>query len=547
VNYADFHEYSTVEKLRTFAVGIQFDFFLVLIINSIFILLFLFPSKIYNLSVYQFLLKGYYVFVNAAALLLNLFGTNFYHSNKTLLVYDNWYFELHSFFEHIAETNLHVFLNQYLVLILSWVAMLVVLSNALWFVRKRTFEHKYVTGMYKVICAVAFVLYTIVISINLSEKPGTIASLYSRTERKLVPVLVNNPYLIIRTIHSNYIESDDNWDFQQFNSIRSYSMSDSNQISHIRIFIVESDLELNFIRKLRIEKSNLDVVELKTFDSQNNSVFQYLDEILIGIPGILSQDFYQSVYSLNRFESLPQIFRKMNFSTGLSTFNIDKKEEKLMKNFYCFDLAENADIKQINLNLMASRKDLGNKDFQVFVLNLSNSIDKSTIDGFVKLFNSVFDSASKENLNIVYEIRKNTNKTDVQIHKNMVIGNKNIKEYINQDSVICQSLDVLPTILHLLHYNKPFISFGYSILSGDSKALVCTSDRNKINLFNDSLLLSHSDGKDLYLRILKDSVFSNYDFKDSLVVEKVQLENIIHSIKFDFYQRLKQNSMIIEN
>jgi hypothetical protein len=400
---------------------------------------------------------------------------------------------------------------------------------------------------YKAVCAVLFVLFSIFISINLFGKPDSIASLYSRTERKLVPVLVNNPYLVIRTNNCDYINIEENWDFQQFNAIRNYSVPDSNQINHIRIFIIESGLQKDIIRNINIGRPNSDVVKLRTLDSQNNSIFQYLDEILIGIPGILNQDFYQSVYSLNRFESLPQILQKNHFSTVLYTLNTDKEIEKLIKNFYCFDVAKNIDIQNIKSEIHSSQKELGNNIFQFYMLNLTNDINQSTSDNIVKMFNSLFDSVSNGNLNIVYEINRSVNKNEVKVHKNILVNSKNVKDFVNPDSVICQATDIIPTILHLLHYHKPFISYGSSILSDESKTLVGTSDRNKINLFKYSILLSQSNGKDLYLRKLKDSVFLDYDFKDSLVVEKVQMENIINSIRFDFYQRLKLNSMIIEN
>jgi hypothetical protein len=113
----------------------------------------------------------------------------------------------------------------------------------------------------------------------------------------------------------------------------------------------------------------------------------------------------------------------------------------------------------------------------------------------------------------------------------------------NPDSIICQPLDLMPSILHYVNYGETFISYGSSIFSDEDKTLIVTKNGLDYNVLKDSILLTLSKDRISSMRILNQSKFSDFDFKDSLVVEKTRIENIFQSLLNDYHQRLYDNEL----
>jgi hypothetical protein len=545
VNYSDFEIFTSYNVFKAILFGIISDFYLILIINSLFIVLYLLPVKFYNSTIYQSVLKIFYVAVNALALLFGLFDTNYFRINKMRLVYDNFYMEIHRFFEHLQNVTLQEFTDNHLFLILCWIVMLVVLSFALWYIKKRYLEHKQVPKFYKYLSIAAIIGYSGFLFLYFFSNHDYIQSLYLKSNRKIIPLLVNNPYLVLRTSNCDYLQQSDDWDYEEYNAIKQYSFLDSCQINLVRLILIETAGNEDILSEINLGKNSSKALRFNVLNSSPNSIFQNLDEVLIGIPPILDRDFYQSVYSLNHFESLPEIMQKLGFKTSVYVYNFNDNTSDLVKNFYCF----NQGIELTNQEIISGYKPFNyqinnDKHFECFLLKKADSPEKNGNQNFVKYISTIFDSTNLDNSINVFCVIDKLNESGIpEIKKDMLIFTGKMDGFKKSDSFICQSMDIMPTILNFLNYDKPFISYGSSIFSDENPALIVSSNRNNYYILKDNLLLNYSKEVSLSLNVLEHSKFSDSDYKDSLVVEKIQLENIIHSFNDDFHQRLRENRL----
>ena len=97
---------------------------------------------------------------------------------------------------------------------------------------------------------------------------------------------------------------------------------------------------------------------------------------------------------------------------------------------------------------------------------------------------------------------------------------------------ITQQMDIMPTILDLLVYNKQFFSFGKSIFSDKSWA---------ISYVNNEYLLIHKDGF-LIDRNEDQTNYSDKKFKNK-TDRNIEVNNFLDAIKQKYNNKLIDNKM----
>ncbi|KGN73358.1 hypothetical protein HQ47_07795 [Porphyromonas macacae] len=90
-------------------------------------------------------------------------------------------------------------------------------------------------------------------------------------------------------------------------------------------------------------------------------------------------------------------------------------------------------------------------------------------------------------------------------------------ELTGRDTTLAQQIDIMPTVLNLLGYDKPFVSFGQNLMNPDKPHIaVMNQDDNFQMIRNDSLILFHNN-----------EVYGLYD----LAADRQQKTNLIDSQK----------------
>ena len=109
------------------------------------------------------------------------------------------------------------------------------------------------------------------------------------------------------------------------------------------------------------------------------------------------------------------------------------------------------------------------------------------------------------------------------------LNTKEIREYKN---VITQQIDIMPTILDIINYPKPFFSFGKSIFSEENWA---------ISFINNEYLFVHKNG----FLISRDEDYTNFSDKELIKVSKKQKRviTLLKAIKQTYNNSLIKNQI----
>jgi uncharacterized membrane protein required for colicin V production len=542
VNHEDFSNENTWQLVYAVVAGLKYDFLLTLSINFLFIIFYLTPTKKYNAPFYQNLLKITYTTINSVVLLIGIVDIRYFQLHKIRMDYEVFLNTILYYYQHsnIAEIQANIY--NFLILAIYWLIMVMVLSFALWFIKERFYEKKFVPRFYASLSAGLFTIFLINCVVFFSSKYTFSEKLHQRWPKQLVPIVINSPYFIMQTSKYHYLEEERNWMFKHNSPETAFKDKNNKKASHISLYIIESEklgqLAVDYLERLK----DGSFWKLNTLNVSNQSIFRYLDEMLIGIPGILNTDFYQSVYSFKRFEALPQLLTALNFETSLYTSGYDKQTRQLVRNFYGFKQyfhSENNEKQDVLIQNTFKIKN-GNR-FNLFLLKpVLNNEDSEAI----KLENCMKSSAlpldSVQNLMIIYVIETSEKLKFPAIKKNLFVWSDQQTKTIH-DSMVFHALDIMPGILEYISYQKSFVGYGTSFFSKNEQLAFASEEKQSHYVLKDGLLLNFANEKTNYLKFLNQSGLSGFDYKDSLVVEKILLENIMHSIVTDFKDRMREN------
>ena len=109
------------------------------------------------------------------------------------------------------------------------------------------------------------------------------------------------------------------------------------------------------------------------------------------------------------------------------------------------------------------------------------------------------------------------------------------------NSNITQQIDIMPTILHLLKYNKPFFSFGKSVIKENQEVPQTTNSWAISNMYYDKYVLIHEDG----FLFGRDEEYTNYSDSDQKEETKINEDAIklLKAIKQKYNNSLIDNKM----
>jgi phosphoglycerol transferase MdoB-like AlkP superfamily enzyme len=101
---------------------------------------------------------------------------------------------------------------------------------------------------------------------------------------------------------------------------------------------------------------------------------------------------------------------------------------------------------------------------------------------------------------------------------------------------IVQQIDIMPTLLEEIHYNKPYFAFGKSILSKESWA-ISKLNNNYYFITNEGLINN---------KLEEYPTFSNWGLNKKTSANQKNIE-LLKAIKQDYNFRMKSNSLTYEN
>lgn len=496
--------------------GFEYDVSIVLILNSLFIFLFLWPSVIYNSVFYQSLLKFLFVPVNLLALFINLIDVQFYMLEGHRLRAFELKTKIQLLVEELAK-GLAVELNSsYLNLLAYYLVFVVIIWFSSRLIKRTFFEEKSNKRFRRWISTAVLLLIAVGFTFKQLNKENFLQGLYLKADRKLAPLVMNNPYVSFFTWGKHQLDFTKEWEPHKFNAKKHYGNEKSIDFKKIKLVVIEQN------------ESNDNIPEehyfpIYSLNAKPNSLFQLLDEVLLSFPGVFKEGFYHSAYSLNKFESLVNILGSKGYNLQLEVVGYPEKWKKIIRNFYGFN-----NDKQFENH---------EKSFQLLVVN-AGSDENNTHASSAGLL-------GEDELVIRLDFEGNSENNKVRRLKRTIsfTSLKKMPFYRGLDSLIAQPMDIKPSILHLVGYTRSFTAYGESLFNAGGRSLFTNISDTSACIMMDSLLLDFSLKGTIALKKVKNTEISEIDLKDSLAVERIILENRIQALLSGFEKQLKNNAL----
>ena len=101
---------------------------------------------------------------------------------------------------------------------------------------------------------------------------------------------------------------------------------------------------------------------------------------------------------------------------------------------------------------------------------------------------------------------------------------------------IVQQIDIMPTLLEQIHYNKPYLAFGKSMLSKESWAISKLNDNYRF-ITNEGLINN---------KLEEYPTFSNWDLNERTSDNQKNIE-LLKAIKQNYNHRMTTNNLVYED
>ncbi len=513
VNNQMFNEFAISDILTVIIKGFKYDILTIIYINTPFIFLYLYPIKRYNSPAYQFLLKFIFVSVNLAITVFNLIDINIYsHRQHRLLIFDI-HNNLMQWWENFQQNSWQIFVREHLsltIFLLGFAIIIFLLSNL---IKRQDYETKNKYTLLKISSLSTVLLIVGIFAYQMRYSTSELhKKLYIKADRKLVSILVNNPYLLMQDYFANEkkLTLNDSWYLNDYSSVNQcYNTVNSLRFNHIKLIV-------SSVEKLPINKQTN--AKFHMISNRYRNVFQMLDELLFSFPAIFQNGFYRSSYALKNTVSLVDILKSQGYFARLTTLGYNKDSTDLIRNFY-------------RLNNYAKQD--SSKSFELILINeksaksYSKILAKKTAIGDKTLI-----------ISILYD-KKQQLISNCTLSQSMFFYAKSpLAFYTNPDVIITQLLDLKPSILQLTGYTKPFVSYGKSLFQrGNRCQYHIVSDSSYCAIFN-NILLHYSKNQTISLKKIHNFKVSKYNFADSLAVERTLIETKLQSMLYDFRKRM---------
>lgn len=114
---------------------------------------------------------------------------------------------------------------------------------------------------------------------------------------------------------------------------------------------------------------------------------------------------------------------------------------------------------------------------------------------------------------------------------------------------IAQQIDIMPTVLGYLNYNKPYVAFGHNLLDSTyTQHYAINHNDQMFQFFTDSLMLLFDGEQTRSVYNFVDDVCLTNNIKDSLPQTKIfMMETKVKAIVQQYIERMLENRMSIDN
>lgn len=518
-----FNDISIPNLFWIFIVGIRFDLSAIILLNALFILLFLIPLSISHNKYYQITLKWLFIIVNSLGLLANCIDFAYFGFTLKRTTAD-----VFNFFGGTIGNDLGhlipLFFIDYWYVFLIWLALSFVLYKAYKYSKNNT-NYGFKIGT---VTSWATYVLTILLCVLLYRggfqlKPITIVDAGEYTNSKNIPLLLNTPFTILKTIDIKSIEpaiyyaNEAEMKFL-YNPFRKGS---GNQMQKKNVFlIILESFSKEFVGSINGRGKGftpfLDSLMSQSYVCSNaysngKKSIEGIPAITASIPTWMDEDYITSAYGGNEIKGLAQLLKDEGYYTaffhggtngtmGFEAFSkVAGYKDYFGKNEYKNDRDYDGNWgiwDEPFLQFTAKTINEKQSPFFATVFTLSSHhpfiVPEKYKDKFKGGAEPIFktiqytDFALKQFFETVKKMPWYSNTLFVfcadhtgpshDPYFDTKVGSNAIPIFYfqpdsflkNKNSNLTQQIDIMPSILDYLNYNKPYFSFGKSIFDTTS-------------------------------------------------------------------------------
>lgn len=331
-NYDYFSDIPFTGLLSTFIYGIRFDLSAIVYSNIIFISLHLIPHNNRGTKLYQFITKIIFYLFNGTALLFNIIDIEYFRFTDKRSTSDLFaLIQLGEDFKNVAPQLLMDF-GYYLMF------LILILFAAEWLYRKTEKEIKLFKINY--FLQTVFLIFSILLLMVIARggtqlRPISVSSASQHVEPKLIPLVVNTPFSIIRTLGKTHLEEKKYFSENELNQIYpiEHDYQNTGTLNFLKqhninsstnenvIIIILEGFSKEFIGKLNNTKGytpfldsliSQSIVFPNAYANGKKSI-EALPSILLGLPSFMEDPLITSTYQGNNINSIAGILKKTGY------------------------------------------------------------------------------------------------------------------------------------------------------------------------------------------------------------------------------------------
>ncbi len=590
-NFDSFSNSSATDLLLAFLSGLVFDISAIVYINILYILMYIPSIFTWPNRTYDKLLMFVFIASNFASILFNIIDIEYFRFQKKRTG-----FELFS-----GENDIWQLLPSYIkdywwLLIISFM-----LTYLLYRLYKNTLKIKVIESKpYVALKVISVILYLGLLIIaargGTQTKPLQTISASQWGNPQNASLVLNTPFTILQSIgkktleEKNYLTEDEL--SKKFQLKKDYSTTTLFEPKNVVVFILESfsNEYIGALNKNATYSPFLDSLINESYFFENGFANgkksnEAVPSILASLPSLLDEAYTGSVYQTNDINTLPNLLKTKGYYSAFfhggfnGSMNFDAFAKKAGFDDY-FGMNEYDNSKDFDghwgiydepfMKYFAQTLGSAPKPFFASLFSLSShppfsipeeyqtkykKVDSDKHRSFLYTDNALrkfFDYAKTKKwyYNTLFVIlpdhtpdaEDNFFDTKVSYYKIPIIFYDPSRNWKGKSLKIASQIDVMPTVLDYLHFDKPFNSFGKSLWREDEKNYSINYRDGIFQIIDSAFVLQYSDDKVIALYNYQTDWYLTNNIKDIQKEKCYELKKAIEAYIQKFNVTLIKNN-----
>ena len=519
-HHSYFSDLSITSFFYLMLISIRFDLSVIILLNSLFILLYLWPAQFRERMGYRTFLKVLFYITNSIAILANCVDLAYFRFTLKRTTADVFHFFGGKIGNDLA-TLLPVFLKDYWYIFIIWILFSILLAWIYKRTENQSIATKWTQQQFNKEVSSFFAMIALSVLCyrgGFQMKPIRAIDAGEYTSVKNIPLVTSTAFTILKTIDVPTIQPTiyftDNVEMQRLYNPVKKAHTDSLKKSNVFIIILES-FSKEYVGALNHKPEGytpfLDslIGESLTFTNAYANAKRSIEGIpavVAGIPNWMDEPYISSVYGSNQINSLPNLLKQEGYYSAFfhggtnGTMGFDAFASLAGYNQYFGRKEYNNDADfdkhwgiwdEEFLQYAIATMNQHQQPFLATVFTLSSHHPYAIPDRYNGKFKEgslpihigiryadyalrrFFETAKKTNWfnnTLFVLVADHTSISDDPYYTNKV-GNNEIpiifyagdRSLKSMDSTVIQQIDIMPSVLDYLHFPHPYFGFGNSV------------------------------------------------------------------------------------